>query len=148
MMKSYYIIAIEQFKKYWLIALFVILYMAIMEIFSDKLGVCLIKNITGYPCPTCGMTRAYIALFNLDIAKAFYYHPLFFLIPILGFILIFGERPKISIFAKSKLFWISVSGLFIIVYIIRMILVFPNEPLDYQHINLSTFIRSFISSLF
>ena len=41
----------------------------------DKL--CMIRNVTGYPCPGCGMTRAHIEVLKLNFKKAFYYHPLF-----------------------------------------------------------------------
>lgn len=42
---------------------------------------CPILWLTGVPCPGCGMTRACGALLHLDIAGAFYYHPLFWLVP-------------------------------------------------------------------
>ena len=38
---------------------------------------------TGLPCPTCGMTRAWIAALQLDFQTAFAYHPLFWTVPIL-----------------------------------------------------------------
>lgn len=37
-----------------------------------------------FPCPGCGMTRAYINLLHLDFRKAFDYHPMFWSVPILG----------------------------------------------------------------
>lgn len=40
---------------------------------------CPFKRLVGFPCPFCGMTRAYVSLFKLDIAAAFYWHPLFLL---------------------------------------------------------------------
>jgi len=40
---------------------------------------CPFMKIFGFPCPFCGMTRAYEALFRLDITEAFYWHPLFWL---------------------------------------------------------------------
>jgi len=31
---------------------------------------CVFFHLTGYPCPTCGMTRAMIALTHLDLGRA------------------------------------------------------------------------------
>ena len=31
-----------------------------------------------FPCPGCGITRAYLAAFRFDFVSAFRYHPLFF----------------------------------------------------------------------
>jgi hypothetical protein len=41
---------------------------------------CPLRFATHIPCPGCGMTRAFLSFFTLDIGKAFYYHPLFPLI--------------------------------------------------------------------
>ncbi len=44
---------------------------------------CFYLKTTGYQCPGCGATRMFMALFRLDFAAAFSYHPvlmiLFFL---------------------------------------------------------------------
>lgn len=45
---------------------------------------CLILSVFGVPCPTCGMTRAWLAALHLDFKTAFAMHPLFWSIPILG----------------------------------------------------------------
>lgn len=37
---------------------------------------CIYKNITGYPCPGCGMTRSTISLFKGNIIESFFYNPL------------------------------------------------------------------------
>jgi len=44
----------------------------------DHLGfpVCLFKLLTGFPCPTCGGTRALGRLFALDVPGAFAMNPL------------------------------------------------------------------------
>ena len=43
---------------------------------------CPIKFLTGISCAGCGMTRAYIAVFHLDLKSAVYFHPLFWIPPI------------------------------------------------------------------
>ncbi|MGL5702740.1 MAG: DUF2752 domain-containing protein [Cetobacterium sp.] len=37
-------------------------------------------NIFGIPCPTCGITRAFISLINFNFKEAFRFHPLFWII--------------------------------------------------------------------
>ena len=56
----------------WVI-IFVIAYFAFLRnmIFS----MCPMVMITGYPCPSCGMTRAGIRLLHLDFAGAWEIHP-------------------------------------------------------------------------
>jgi hypothetical protein len=44
---------------------------------------CLFQYITGLPCPSCGMTRAWLSVLRLDIAAALDYHYLFWTVPIL-----------------------------------------------------------------
>ena len=41
---------------------------------------CPLVFLIGLPCPLCGITRAFIALFSGNIIEAFYYHPLWPLI--------------------------------------------------------------------
>jgi hypothetical protein len=37
---------------------------------------CALKTLTGLPCPTCGITRAVIALSRADFERAFFMNPL------------------------------------------------------------------------
>ncbi len=54
---------------------------------------CFFRFFTGVPCPSCGMTRAFLSLLKLDFYRSFYYHPL--LIPglITAFIAIHMDVP-------------------------------------------------------
>ncbi|MBN2221358.1 MAG: DUF2752 domain-containing protein [Vallitaleaceae bacterium] len=98
---------------------------------------CVYKNIFGIPCPGCGMTRSYKALLKLDFQQAFYYHPLFFLVPILFlFILVQFCLLKKKGKANRWIEWILyiMVGLFLVVYVYRMILFFPHTaPMDFYH---------------
>jgi hypothetical protein len=38
--------------------------------------VCLIKNVTGFPCPSCGSTRTMISFIHGDYAGALYWNPI------------------------------------------------------------------------
>lgn len=61
-------------------ALFIIaggyLFLYLISVFDSGYGstLCLIKNITGYPCPGCGMGRASIELFKGNIAQSLHFH--------------------------------------------------------------------------
>jgi hypothetical protein len=93
---------------------------------------CIFKNITGLPCPGCGLSRSGLALLSGDIKASLYYHSL--LVPIVIFILlaIFGYIKKI----KTIYLWLMVLVVFLY-YGIRMWLLFPHRPpLDYEENNL------------
>ena len=42
---------------------------------------CPVWQLTGIPCPACGMTRAWISLVKGQLAEAFAWHPLFWMAP-------------------------------------------------------------------
>ena len=44
--------------------------------FDRGVTTCPFKNITGIPCPGCGMGRATLELLNLEIKESLLYHPL------------------------------------------------------------------------
>ncbi len=90
----------------------------------SNVDLCIFRRVTGLPCPSCGMTRAYISLFKGDIANAFFMHPLFPLVPVIAVLLIVS-RYKEKHFTKT---YIAIGIAFLIVYIIRMIFLFPHTP--------------------
>jgi len=80
---------------------------------------CVFKALTGIPCPTCGMTRSFLSLLKLDLKSAFYYHPLFWVVPIIaGSFLIKNERIR----KYRKAFLVLTVTLFIAVYLLRLFL--------------------------
>ena len=78
---------------------------------------CPIKFITGISCPGCGMTRAVLSALTLQFQEAFYYHPLFWLSPIMIFLYLFEGYLKKGIVKISGVLIVSV---FLIIYIIRL----------------------------
>ncbi len=45
---------------------------------------CLFHALTGIPCPGCGITRAFVALFHGDFAQAWAHHPFVYLLAALA----------------------------------------------------------------
>lgn len=126
----------------------IVVYLAIFEIFFPDRTNCLVQNITGFPCPTCGMTRAYKSLLHLDIKGAFEWHPLFWLVPLVAVVMLLQNHRH---FKKINMTYFSL-GIFIpsiLVYTYRMVQIFPNsEPLDYEWSSLlGSFIKMIIGLL-
>ncbi|MDU2491822.1 MAG: DUF2752 domain-containing protein [Clostridium celatum] len=126
-----YFKSINKNIKFGRIFILVLLGLSIIFLFIKKFAkitgsICLIRGVTGVPCPSCGMSRAIIAFINGDIINAFKFHPLFWL-PFILFVLIVFKRK----FFKQII--IGAIILTMIVYIFRMAMFFPNiEPMKYN----------------
>lgn len=96
-------------------------------LYITKIG-CPIKFITGISCPGCGLTRAWVSLFQLRIADAFYYHPLFWLVPV--FVVMYMYEKKLP---KKLLNIVSLAGIlaYVVVYILRMC-IFKNDIVVFE----------------
>ena len=101
----------------------------IMALFTVK---CPLYYIVGIPCPTCGMTRAYISLFHGDFTSAFIMHPLWWTIPAAGTAAFFRET-RAGRVLTGKAGVIVLILIFIGTYIIRMIIMFPYlSPMNFN----------------
>ncbi|MPN43272.1 hypothetical protein SDC9_190831 [bioreactor metagenome] len=83
---------------------------------------CPIRAATGIPCAGCGMSRAYLSLLHLDFRGAFYYHPLFWLVPVIPVLLLVKKGPL----AKPKVqtpIWICLILTFMTVYLLRLLVI-------------------------
>ena len=78
---------------------------------------CPIRYTTGVSCMGCGMTRALWSAFTLNFKDAFYYHPLWVLVP--PAVVVFLFRKKINEKVWKVLLGIGIAA-FIIVYFIRL----------------------------
>jgi hypothetical protein len=90
--------------------------------------ICFIRGSLGIPCPSCGITRAYKLFFQGDLAGAFHMHPLFFIPIIIGILFL---KKRMDLLYKYKFHLLI---LFFMVYIYRMMVLFPNEaPMMFNH---------------
>lgn len=92
---------------------------------------CLAKEWLGLPCPLCGTVRGIACLVQGNPVDALYWHPLFWLTPIL---MAWHLLPPVG-FSREKnrnrWIWIGVTALYLGVYVMRMILLFPEAaPMD------------------
>lgn len=125
--------------KYYIMIIIIGIYILLSIIFHFTS--CISKLLIGIPCPGCGITRAFLCLIKFDFKGVVYYNPLIFIVPIICWIIIFKERPIINKIYKSRLFWILIMSLILIVYIIRFIYIFPNSPMEYYENNLLEYIK-------
>lgn len=122
-----------------------ILYVVLTYIF--KLENCLVQLIIGIPCPGCGMTRAFFACLRFDFIEALRLNPIIFLLPIIVIIVLLREKCFFKTIYKSNLFWGLMLLITISIYIARMIMYFPNEPMNYYDDNLFNIIISWLKSI-
>ncbi len=78
---------------------------------------CPIYAATHIPCPTCGMTRAWIAALTFDFATAFSYHALFWTVPLLYVCFLYDGRLFRKAWANT-LFYIVIGAAFLIRWLI------------------------------
>jgi hypothetical protein len=62
------------------IAAYIYLFIIIQHVYHSELNLCLIKNLTGIACPSCGSTRAVELLLNQQYKQALMLNPFSYLI--------------------------------------------------------------------
>ena len=128
---------IKTFKRIGATIIALILFIIYSVLTTEFFGsACPFFLLFGIPCPGCGMTRAYLALFHGDIVQAFSMHPLFWVLPLA---LIFGAYSKVVYNKSSKksrvleAIMIILCIVFVVAYIVRMISFYPYKyPLVYN----------------
>ena len=110
-----------------------ILAVAALLVFVLDIG-CMFRSVTGFPCLGCGTTRACLAFFQGHIVDAFYYHPLFWLTIILIIITLFRGGQIFRNEKANRFTWITLLFMYLTVFIVRMVLLFPDTPpMDYNY---------------
>lgn len=108
------------------------IYWAFMH-FVWNLGICPVRNITGFPCPACGISRALKLFLEGDFSGAFRMHPFFY--PVLLLAVWAGiQRYILGKTVKHLQYVMAVIGVGMIVYYVyRMYTQFPfMEPMVYE----------------
>ncbi len=127
-----------------------VLAMSAFVIFSILLtgSTCVMRTITGLPCPGCGLTRATFALFKFNIPAAIHFNPAVFLVwPVMIVFFLLMIFKKINIKKYTPLFIIT-GVCMCVIYAIRMILYFPEvEPMIYDYHSVFGRIFIFIKSI-
>ncbi len=70
---------------------------------ADGYSVCLIKNVTGVPCPACGTTRSMLSIIDGDFSESIYHNPLGLLMAVL--IIVFPAWIIIDLFRRKNDFF-------------------------------------------
>ena len=82
---------------------------------------CIIREITGFKCPGCGITHCLFAIYNLNFKEAFYHNPLVFIY--LPFIVAyFIYETYLYIYDKSDKILVKIPKVFEIILILITIL--------------------------
>ncbi len=139
--------AIQVFQKYAVPLIFTVIFYIFTFILGNR-TLCFISSTIGFPCPGCGLSRAYLSFVHGDLIFAFHYHPLFFLPPLLLAVVLFK---KYSFFKKlylSKFFWITSTIMLLGVWILRMVIMFPHkEPMTFNDKAVLPSVVKFVLSL-
>ncbi len=101
----------------WLAA--VALYTALARSVEHAPSLCVFRNVTNLPCPTCGTTRATLAFARGDILSGVLYNPFVVTAIVIGLTLCalqwgLGKRIEIALSPRYKRFgWALVAVLFL-----------------------------------
>jgi len=93
---------------------------------ESDFGVCLFKQVTGIPCPSCGSTRSVLSLLRGDFADALFWNPFGILIMLILIIspawiiydLLFRKKSLYNFYIHSEQFvsrkWIAIPAIFLV----------------------------------
>jgi len=91
---------------------------------------CVFNKLLGIVCPGCGVTRAWLCFFRLDIKSALYYHALFPFIPIYIFVFVHKDMRFMTKIKKISVAFLYFFTPILILYNIYRIYfaenIFPN----------------------
>jgi len=127
----------------WMLILIAVYFAVIWKFFYTS---CFLVELTGFPCPACGLTRAGFSVLRGDISTAWHLHP--FIYPI---ICLAGAAIIKRYFLKQglcslKKWLIVILALMVVFYVYRMICYFPGDPpISYYGNNLLRKIFSLVS---
>ncbi len=103
---------------------------------------CIIYNITGVPCPSCGFATAWYNVLLGNFKNAFYYNPMFFIILLIyipSILKLFNICPQKK---WINIYFIILILILIIIWILRLYLYFPLDPMRFYEKSLIAYMTS------
>jgi len=115
-----------------IILLSLIVFSYIFDPSTYKLIDCYFHNLTGHPCPSCGLTRSFYAMAHLQITEAFHLNwmgPVLFLGALILAILLLAEAASgRSIQSQSKIITpiiilMALGSLWLVIWVVRLLVI-------------------------
>ena len=115
-------------------ALFYVVIFLIRKIFST---VCYFRILFGIPCPACGISRAFSLILKGHFILAFKMHPMIYFVIFWCLLFIIQRYFNNNLSSIFKFYTIICIILFIVIYVYRMVIMYPNVyPMIYNNNNL------------
>ena len=129
----------EDIRQYWIALIVVIALYVFMHIMFDAFCPSLV--IMGLPCPGCGLTRSIIFFVTGQFTRSFYVHPLGGVLVTVALYCAFFRYIKGDKVPALKWIIAILLVIAIVLYIVRMVLYFPDRPpYTYHYGNLMEYI--------
>lgn len=85
-----------------LVAVIVYMYYQYDPSYSSLAPKCIVRQLTGYDCPSCGVQRAIHSLLHLDVERAFWLNPFIFVVAPYIVLLILTTLCKGKVFCRMR----------------------------------------------
>lgn len=85
-----------------LVAVIVYMYYQYDPSYSSLAPKCIVRQLTGYDCPSCGIQRAIHSLLHLDVERAFWLNPFVFVVAPYIVLLILTTLCKGKVFCRMR----------------------------------------------
>ncbi len=85
-----------------LVAVIVYMYYQYDPSYSSLAPKCIVRQLTGYDCPSCGIQRAIHSLLHLDVERAFWLNPFVFVVAPYIVLLILTTLCKGEVFCRMR----------------------------------------------
>ena len=92
-------------------------------------SVCVVRAMTGLPCPGCGLTTAAIALAKGNVAAACHANAMIFALPPVCLVILLDKLLRRKSFSRfAGIVYLTASAAMLIYFLVRVALFFPHGP--------------------
>lgn len=84
---------------------FIYLFCYVQTTKEHNFSACIIKNLTGYPCPSCGTTRAVLFLLKGEIAESLLLNPFGIIVSVIMVVFPFWVLTDVFFKKETFYFW-------------------------------------------